>query len=289
MINYYMPDFIGNAGAICFFADLQKERPHWFYDNVKISAAYGSFGSCIWNGGRTFFDKNEATEMERLIEEYNKRDIAVRFTFTNPLLEEKHVYDTFGNLCLQLTNNGKNEVIVNSPILEDYIRANYPNFKLISSTTKCIKTIEGLKEELKRDYYLVVADSALNNTDALFALEDKSRVELIVNHGCVDDCPRRVAHYEDIGRSALSFRTSRFICPNLGMTFEDMQKRKNFITIDMIQGKYTEAGFQHFKLDGRHFDSKKKIQNFVYYLIKPEYKERVQEYLCRHIYQIESF
>lgn len=285
MVNFYLPDFVNNAPVICFLDDLMKHCPRWFYEDAKISAAYGSFGSCIWNGGRTFLDRNDSRNMAKLIQEYNNRGIAVRFTFTNPLLEEKHLNDTFSNLCLELANNGQNEIIVNSPILEQYIRENYPNFKLISSTTKCIDTLDGLREEMKKDYYLVVADSVWNNTPELFAMEDKGRIELIPDHTCEDNCPRRRAHYEDTGRCMLTFRDSEFKCFNIKFDFADLQKHHNFITAEDVYGKYQQAGFHHMKLDGRAFVAKNIVDSFVYYLVKPEFHARLKEILYKEIYK----
>ena len=258
--------------------------PKWFDEDAKISAAYGCFGSCIWNGGRVFLDRNDSRQMTRLIEEYNSRGIAVRYTFTNPILEEKHLNDTFSNLCLEISNNGKNEIIVNSPILEQYIRENYPNFKLISSTTKCIDTLDGLREELKKDYYLVVADSVWNNTDELFAMEDKGRIELITDHTCQDNCPRRRAHYLDTGRCMLTFKASEFQCVNPGLNFTDYMSHSNFITADSLYTRYKEAGFQHFKLDGRSFTVPNIVDSFVYYLVKPEYHDLLKGIIYKEIY-----
>ena len=58
MVNFYLPDFVNNAVAICLLSDLMEGCPQWFYEDAKISAAYGSFGSCIWSGGRTFLARN---------------------------------------------------------------------------------------------------------------------------------------------------------------------------------------------------------------------------------------
>lgn len=286
MVNFYLPDFVNNAPAYCLLSDLMAGCPDRFYEGAKISAAYGCFGSCIWAGGRSFLAKNDSKEMVKIIEALNSRGIAVRYTFTNPLLEEKHLNDTFANLCLELANNGKNEVLVNVPVLEQYIRENYPNFKVISSTTKCINTLEGLKAELEKDYYLVVADSMWNNTDELFSLEKKDKIELIVNHGCKDDCPLRKAHYIETGRSVLNFTDSEFVCPNLSYRFTlgDLMKHKNFITVEDVYGRYPQAGFHHMKLDGRHFSHENLLDNLVYYLVKPEFHEWVKNILNKEVF-----
>lgn len=86
-INFYVPDFFKNTALYALLADFVEHIPQWFYDDFKISAAYGSFPNCIWNGGRATFDGVNRPMMDKIIEEMNNRGIAIRFTFTNPLLE----------------------------------------------------------------------------------------------------------------------------------------------------------------------------------------------------------
>ena len=78
------------------------------------------------------------------------------------------------NMVMALANNGLNEVIVNSPLLEDYIRKNYPKYKLTSSTCKRLDDGERLAAELEKDYHIVVVDYDLNNRfDILEKLPNK--------------------------------------------------------------------------------------------------------------------
>ena len=65
-------------------------------------------------------------------------------------------------------NNPKNEIVVNSPILEEYIRTNYPNYTLISSTTKCITNLNDVKTEINKEQYkLICLDYNLNHNTKL--------------------------------------------------------------------------------------------------------------------------
>jgi len=287
MLNFYLPDLYTNAALICFLSDLMKHIPQWFYDDVRIGAAYGAFPGSIWNGGRVVLGMSKKSEMESIIKEYNDRDIAVRYTFTNPLIEEKHLGDTYCNLCLERANNGKNEVIVNSPILEEYLRKNYPGMKLISSTTKCMDDMQKVKEELKKDYFLVVTDSSWNNTDELFMMEPKEKIEVIVNHYCEDHCPRRRGHYHAIGKAQLEYADLEFPdCPYTARSFFQIMENHSFITNELIHGKYREAGFKHFKVDGRAHAARNVVESFLYYLAKPEYIDQVRLIVYKEIYKL---
>ena len=285
-INFYLPDFYKNVKLIAFLADLMVSTPEYFYENACISSVYGCFPGSIWNGGRVMLGSTTKQDIEYVLSELNERGIAIRYTFTNPLIEDWHIFDTFCNLCLELAENDINEVLVNSPILEDYIRKGYPKYKLISSTTKCLNDTASICDELKKDYKLVVLDSAMNNTEELFTLEPKDKIELIVNHYCADNCPKRREHYNSVGKSQLEFSETDFpVCKNINRDFFQIMKNRSFITTEQLYGKYQEAGFCHFKLDGRAFRSYKVLESIVYYLVKPDWRDKVRQIILKEVYK----
>lgn len=285
-INFYLPDFYVNFRLIVAIDNLMRKSSEYFFDNIRIGAVYGCFPGSIWNGGRVILGSCTKNEMEQVISELNARDIAVRYTFTNPLLETHHLLDTFCNLCLELGDNGKNEVLVNSPVLEDFIRKTYTSYGVLSSTTKCLNDMNSIQQELEKDYKLVVLDSAMNNTEELFDLPHKDKIELIVNHYCQDNCPMRKQHYDTVGRSQLEFSEMVFqACENIGRDFYEIMKNRSFIATEDIFGRYHDAGFVHFKLDGRGFNKYKVLESFVYYLVKPEYRDKVRMTLLKEVYR----
>ena len=94
-----------------------------FYDDVKITSCYDSF-PCIWNGGRIKFGDFSDDEVRNTVLLYNSRGISLRYTFTNCLLEEKHLDDKNGNTILDITRKYQlipNGVNINSPLLMKYI------------------------------------------------------------------------------------------------------------------------------------------------------------------------
>lgn len=164
MINFYLPNFYEqNFKTInTFFIKNIKENPIWFYDNIQIGAVYGTFPGNIWNGGRIMLGDVSINEICNTISHYYDLNTPIRFTYTNALIEEQHLYDNYANIITSLAENGKNEILVNSNILESYLRNEYPNYKFISSTTKCLlNTSDIIKESDK--YYLTVLDYRKNN------------------------------------------------------------------------------------------------------------------------------
>lgn len=285
MIHFYLPGFYENLSLYAMFEDFHQHIPQWFYEDFKISAIYGAFPNSIWNGGRATFGLTSKKAMTQTIEEMNNRGIAIRYTFTNPLLEEKHMNDTFCNLTLELANNGMNEVLVNSPVVEDYVRKNYPNFKIISSTTKCLRTIDLVEKELEKDYYLVVLDSSLNVNPDIFNIAKRDKLEVLVNHGCRLNCPNREKHYVASGKAQLTYDNVDFIqCPFVRNDFKELSQREHFISREMIDNKFIPGGFQHFKLDGRVFQKEKLVDCLVHYMVKPEFQQKMKDIIKKEVY-----
>ena len=147
-VRFHLPDFSGNFKLNFMFAEMLKQRPEFFREGVEIASFYGVFPPCLWNGGRTQGGMTDKNYIKNVIKAFNDRGIPLRYTFTNMMLEKKHLSDDRCNMILNLSNNGLNEAIVASPILEDYLRRNYPKFKLTSSTCKRLNTEEALLAEL---------------------------------------------------------------------------------------------------------------------------------------------
>ena len=279
-VYWHLPGFCFHKPLWLAVADLMKEFPNSFNEGYKIGSVYGSFPGAIWNGGRTVLGFSSKNDIERTLKEYNSRKIPVRFTWTNPLIEEKHCYDTLCNLIMRLADNGQNQVLVNSAVLEDYLRENYPSYKYISSTTKCLRENEELKSELEHDYFMVVLDYNLNhNEEVLKSLESEAgRVEILVDEICFPGCERRLEHYQDEGLKQLEFDVAApFPCPNRQKTkdFAQCMKRPAFISKEEI-GSYIDRGYVNFKLVGRGLPRELVLESVLYYLVKDEDRDFIK-------------
>lgn len=284
-IYWHLPGicYYGMINHVLF--DFMKKFPDKFEENYKIGSVYGTFPGAIWNGGRTMLEGfSKKSEVAKIIKAYNDRDIPVRFTWTNVLLEKEHVYDTYCNMIMKVGDNGFNQVLVNSPELEEHIRTNYPNYKIISSTTKRILDLDNLMDEVSKDYYLVVLDYDLNhNQEVLDKLAPEAgRIEILVNEVCPPHCPARAAHYKTISKCQLEFEVSekaKNFCIDRSperRSLAGVMKRPSFISHADV-AKYAEKGFVNFKIVGRGLSPDYYIDSLMYYLVKPEYRDEVSK------------
>lgn len=291
-VYWHLPGF-------CYFRllnqviiNLMKDYPEKFRDGYRIGSVYGTFPGAIWNGGRAVFGITGKNDIENILKIYNSRGIPVRFTWTNSLIEEKHLQDTYCNLIMRMADNGLNQVLVNTPVLEEYIRREYPDFKLISSTTKRITGVDGVLEELQKDYFLVVLDYDLNhNEEALKKLGTYAgRIELLVNEVCYPGCVYRAEHYRQQSQMQLEFDVNTaFPCPNKTQqrSFKECMKRQAFISNEEI-GDYIDKGFVNFKIAGRGMPVEYAKESCLYFLVKDDCRDFIRGKIDRLFEQFKS-
>lgn len=259
---------------------LHEEYPNFFKKDINIRCVYGNFGMCCWNGGRikTLYDVDFNEDIQRKRDFFNDRNIPIRLTMTNPMITEEHLSDRYSNLILELLNNGKNEILVSSPILEEYILQKYPSYKLCSSTTKCLTNIDSIYNELDNNKYIQVClDYNMNHNKKLLenmTENQKDKTEFLCNAICPPGCKTRSHHYKANGISTLNL-SKNFTVPYCqiqeNICGKVVLESQNNISPQEIEDYYEPLGFSNFKLEGRTISENSLILNYCYYMIKPEY------------------
>ena len=289
-IYYHLPGLFEFYDLYKAFLPLFREHREYFYDWCEIGSIYGGPSDCIWGGGRVGFGDAEPRKVAALMHKYG---ISARLTFSNSLIREEHLADTRCNkLCKLFESNGASEmravqngIIVHSGLLLNYIKAKYPGFYFVSSTTKVITNFEQFKAELDREEFrYVVPDFRLNKQfDKLNTLTDaqKQKVEFLCNECCWFGCYDRKKCYENVSQKSLGESSEDHICVSptaqRGYRFSDAMKNPGFIGIEDIQKIYAPAGFQHFKIEGRSLGSALILEFLLYYMTKPEHQLKVRE------------
>lgn len=298
-IKFHLPDFATHYHFNRIFVVMFQNCPEYFYDDIEIASFYGTFPQSLWNGGRSIEGICDKYYVKNVVQEFDKLQIPLRFTFTNPMITEEHLNDDFCNYILRTAQNGINGVIVVSPILEEYIRAKYPRYKITSSTCKRITDINNLNNETNKNYDIVVLDYDLNNKfDILEKVENKEKCEILVNACCRPNCPNRVDHYREIGLSQIALcdylkkktkkpfdykeyglyenRNDILQCPYMEYDAVDVRRHSTHITPEAIMEKYVPMGFNQFKIEGRTANFINLTEYYLYYMVKPEYREKAR-------------
>lgn len=284
-VYYHLPGLFEFYDLYKAFLPLFREHREYFYEWCEIGSIYGAPSDCLWGGGRVGFGDAEPEEVAALTKEYG---ISARLTFSNSLLREEHLADKKCNdLCALFEKNGAAPigVIVHSDLLLDYIKAKYPGFYFVSSTTKVLTDFAQFEDELNRDdFSYVVPDFRLNKQFAkLNSLTpaQKQKVEFLCNECCWFGCHDRQKCYENVSRKNLGETLEDHVCasPNADRVyrFSDAMKSPGFIGIDDIQNVYVPQGFRHFKIEGRSLGSAIILEFLLYYMTKPEHQLQVRE------------
>lgn len=292
-VRFHLPGLRYNFPLNMLLVDLMENSPHFFREGLEIASMFGEFPTSKWNGGRFAggSDQCGAEFIRGVIQAINAKGIPIRYTWTNPLLTEADLSDPYCNFCMKEADNGLNEVIVVSPILEEYIRKTYPNFRVTSSTCKEIKDIDVLNEELEKDYKYVVLDYNLNNQfDLLSQIKQREKCEFLVNCCCIPNCPRRGEHYRFMANQEMISLKNRKLPAGMQMEIPrwyceygertSLYISKNYVTHvspEAIWETYAPMGFHNFKLEGRTANIFLLIDTYAYYFAKPEYRDEMPD------------
>ncbi|MCR5723111.1 MAG: hypothetical protein K6G72_12315 [Lachnospiraceae bacterium] len=284
-IYYHLPGLFEFYELYKIFLPLFYEHKEFFYDWCEIGSVYGAPGDALWGGGRVGFGDADSNDVAALMREYN---ISSRLTFSNSLLTTKHLSDKKCNdLCALFEHNSRveNGIIIYSDLLLDYIKLHYPGFYFVSSTTKVLRNFKDFEAELNKDEYrFVVPDFRLNKEyERLNLLSDmqKNKVEFLCNECCSFECRDRKACYENVSLKSLSEDCYDHVCvsPDAkgGYRFSKAMENPGFISPEAILKYYKQAGFSHFKIEGRSLGSAVVFEMLLYYMVKSEFRLRVRE------------
>ncbi|WP_242457182.1 hypothetical protein [Treponema zioleckii] len=281
---YHLPGLFEFYELYKTFLPIFRENREFFYDWCEIGSIYGAPEGSLWGGGRTSFGSANAKDVFGLMNDFK---ISARLTFSNSLLRQEHLSDEQCNSLCSLFEKScvQSGVIVHSDLLADYLKINFPNLYLVSSTTKVLTDFEDLRNELDRpDFKYVVPDFRLNKSFEKFSsLSDsqKSKVEFLCNECCNFGCKDRKACYKNVSQKNLCEDVPDHKCtaPDAagGYRFSKAMKNPGFIGIQDILDSYLPFGFSNFKIEGRGLGSAVVFEFLLYYMTKPEHILEVRE------------
>ena len=282
--KFNLPDFIAADKAIGMLVNLKRSAPEVYLPHTEIASVFGNFPNSIWNGGGVAFGRSyDKNEIKSIIQYYNfELGLPLRFTFTNPLIDDRHTGDFFCNMIAECGHNGRNEILTSSPTLEKYLREYYPNYRYIRS----IIGAEHQPYDTDEKYYMSVMRRNMNNNweflDSI-PMEHRAHIEFLCTDPCPDNCPRLYTHYRDFARATLEFDKENPACEcsmkqEKGRFYHHYAttQLKTFISREMIDRDYLPKGFNQFKISGRGSFTGV-LSGALEYMIEPEYKIDVMQ------------
>ena len=272
-VKWKVPSLFCHDPFILLLSDYCKEL------GIKqpVESVYGGVKSA-WSGGRlSQIETIDEKYVSETISEHNKRGIGCAFTFSNYKINEEDLEDKQANLMLKIAGeiSDNNFAIVSSELLAEYIRDKYPKIKLIASIIRPMyeykkydETPEYYNNLCKRYDKVVVRPEFYFDRSFMKKLNQKNKIELMTNLGCLQKCPLARRHYDltvelDAGReTALKH-----------MCHKDMNKLESVYRTTYISNEEIDdlikMGFTHFKLKGRGYSDVKLMGLIGSYIFKP--------------------
>ena len=219
-------------------------------------------------------------DIETTINLYEKHNIFINYIFDNSNVTKDDLSDRFSNLMLNLAHKKGNGVYVKSDILFDYIKNKYPLYKII-------KIVSASDFDKKN----IAIDPKYNNTFKAYKIKYKNNTYITLNSLCPNTCKHYDEHRKYIEQEQSNYYafSNIYLCPlNRNLNFYDLSKNSNFIS-EFDLNEYIKSGFRKFRI---HFPYIAKcidinyslydtIESYVYYLIKPEFKEEIRHLIIK--------
>jgi hypothetical protein len=247
-----------------------------FNEGIEIDNFFGTFNNIPWNGGRIDVGvPTRLSEVETFVKRVNDLGIGVRFTFSNLLLEKKHLGDYYANEVCEIAHNEMNSITIGSDILREYMRKTYPKYKLVSSITRVNRDINWTKEQLELFDYVVLPIEYNRKLKLIDSLPHKEKIEILVNESCVPFCKIKSQHYIASSRDNLSLSgyndgLEYGECP---MNDPNIENTKVLTWEEILE--LNNIGIENFKFLGRKLLFLHRYQDILNTFIKPEHRQEV--------------
>ena len=241
----------------------------------NIKYVFGSI-PCKFQGGRIPARTATLENARKIIRRYNKEfGVSCRLTFSNALITKEDLEDELSNSLLQILEDSNKEfgvqngLMVTLDILADYVRETYPSLELISSQVKPSVEVGFGDDRDTVDYYnklfdkyniVVVNPLKVQDYSFLEHVKYKDRVEFIVNHRCIPNCPLVKKHYitqmliSDKFLSDESCDKEKEELSEIHSWCESSRKKYPLLGTSMSEDDIDlllSMGYKHFKVEGR--------------------------------------
>lgn len=160
----------------------------------KISTVWGFVEHCSLYGGRVFV-KREISETD--VNELYDAGIGLKL----PISSVTATHDDYiaSKEFLRKYHVDGNSVIVVRDDLAEWIKNDFPKYKVEASAIKNIKTLDSIQEASKLYDSIVLRSFMNDNPDFLINIPNKDQITLFLTYGCSHGCNSKIC-YTDMSR-----------------------------------------------------------------------------------------
>jgi len=223
----------GKPPGVPVFAYLRKN-----YGNVplrEIDSLFGFVERSMLYGGRVFLRRELS---ERDVVQLNNAGIGVRLPMTNHYVKREEYLEN--KRLLQKYHQPGNSVICTNDELAQWIRDDFPDYRLDASVIKNLKSREKIEEAWELYDSVVLPMSVNEDLEFLEQLEDKDKITLFANAGCALTCPSKICY-------VATSKQNKGEDPG-PLCSQDLKPRELHGMVDFPLEPYIKLGFHRFKL-----------------------------------------
>ena len=286
---FSIPGYIRQFPLVKILLEYYNQFPEYFIEGHKLDNVYDFPTSLIWNGGREVQNVINTSSIEEIMQWINTTNLQIRHVCTNVLIDENDIHDEECNSFLKKYARPHDAVTIFSPILEKYLKENYPQLDIIYSTTLNITDIEKVNELTKSNIY-VMNYNCNNDNEYIKKLKHPENIEVVCAEPCQSHCQERSKHYLQLSKIykhlPVDPKDAPQHCKSAGFSgsadecVKQIFSLPHAITLDRVK-ELSDMGIQYFKISGRTNTPEVWFRIVCYYLIKPEYYDLVWNKLYR--------
>ncbi len=249
------------------FGSIQNTLETFGFEKIKANV----FGSpkTKWSGGRLAVvkDKLEPKKLKKLFNYINTNEGIPTFTFTRTDITKADLKSEYENYLLDFGIEHGARFIVASDILKDYIKNKSPESIVVSSVLKPVFNFHGrtrlqkltienetnFYNKLLKEYDIVVVRPEYSKNilaDTPRIIDDISRIEVLINHTCINDCPNAPMHHIITQQGHVDNSGPKIYCYKFQYPLRKQYENNPAHTQQEIN-KLIDAGVKNFKLQGR--------------------------------------
>lgn len=254
------------------FLEIRKEKPFAFNNSIQKLSFFYMFPYSIWSITN---NRDHYISFENVTADINKLEdfcCDIYLEFENINLEEKYFKDRYSNMVLDVIKDKPFNAVVFNNELANYIKNKCPKAKLIQSAVKNKVAIEPPFDMnvIGYNYY------KYNKSDIV---PNKQSYIISVNSFCYNT--HMCADY--LSQNKLDYEADKpNLCMNRMGTFSEMKKNALFVSLEEMDNLCAE-GFDTFLVKTNCDNIYEKMETYLYYTVKPEYRDSIRLELIKSI------
>jgi hypothetical protein len=215
-------------------------RNFGFVPLAEIESLFGFVEQSSLYGGRPFVVPELS---ERDVRQLNNAGIGLRMPMSNHYVTREE-YDADCVLLEKYHRKG-NSVIVTNDSLAEWIRWDFPLYRLDASVIKNIHTYKQIDQALELYDDVVLPMETNEDFTFLEKVEDKDRIILFANAGCALTCPSKICYASISRKNKFGNREKNDDEVSCSRT---LKHREQFGMVDFDLNPLIQLGYSKFKL-----------------------------------------